>query len=1210
MKKPIKHSWAALFCAIVMGAGPLQAAAPAKPQGLITAKAFLNINGTTVANLTNNARFPDNPDVIQFPAYFEWAATGDITARPGNWADNYGTQMAGYFYPPTTGDYIFWICSDDQSELYLSTDTDPANKKLIAQESAYSNGREYLTSGGGSDLTMKDSSQFAATQWPTKNPASSGAKITLQAGRAYYLEARHKEGGGGDNLSVAVQDPSGMIDSTLPIPGEYLASERSDGPLTIVTQPQSQSIAERGSVTFRVLANGTPPYSFQWKKNGADILDATNVSYAITSAAMADNNAKLSVVLTGTQGTATSQDAVLTVLPDTIPPKLLGAKGNANLTEVVLTFSEALTEASATSTANYKITTASGSVAVTAASLSPDGTVVTLTTAKQTLGVKHTVTVDNIKDTAATPNAIAANSKAVFFPRGKLVEQNGFIVYEAENYDRNLDGRWVPDTTRGSPSGGVSMVDPNGGGGNENATRLEYDVEFKQAATYVVWYRASGNDGSDDSGWFYLDGARPVERANSNDDAMTGFSGQMDFVWRSDSYTGSDPFTVDVAAPGPHVLGLALREDGAFFDKFILTTDRAFTPTGFGPPETREGVPAAPTVTLSAPSAGQTFAAGDNIVLTANARGDLGLDIVRVEFLANGKPVGEATASPFSLTWSNVANGIYAIRATATDEIGVSTTSDSVVIKVGTPPPQALLVVGTDSDPVLNASDGGVKARLESQGWQVSVVQAPNSKTTDGDGKQLIITSSTINSGDVANKFRDLAVPVLNWEQALEDNYLMTLDTGNDHATLTNQTQINIVKADHPLAGGLTTGVKTTTTQAQDYGWGVPNTNAIIIATVVGAPTQAVIYGYDKGAILIDSSTPAPARRVMFFTSNNGFAALTEDGLKLFDAAVTWASGIKVQQRTSAKIAWVSFHSADDKPSSAASTAGFAKAPDVAYTDLLKANGHNVTRVLTSGTPDAALLNAFDLVVISRSAPSGDYQDPPETAAWNGLTAPTMILGGYVLRANRLGFVTGNTIPDTAGPVRLTVNDPSHPIFSGIALDATKTMVNLYADLVTFGGTVQRGISVNTDPVADGGKVLATIGTAGDPAFGGTVIGEWQAGATMANASSNKLAGHRLVFLTGSREQVITSEGAGIYDLSADGAKLFLNAVNYMAGTVPGAAVPQLSVARTGTGLSITFTGALQSADSVTGPWVEVPGATSPLAVTPSGAQKFYRAHQ
>ena len=60
----------------------------------------------------------------------------------------------------------------------------------------------------------------------------------------------------------------------------------------------------------------------------------------------------------------------------------------------------------------------------------------------------------------------------------------------------------------------------------------------------------------------------------------------------------------------------------------------------------------------------------------------------------------------------------------------------------------------------------------------------------------------------------------------------------------------------------------------------------------------------------------------------------------------------------------------------------------------------------------------------------------------------------------------------------------------------------------------------------------------------------------MAGPGTDTLAGRRLVFLTGSREASgKNSETAGMYDLTEDGAKMFLNAVDYMLDPQP-AAVP------------------------------------------------------
>lgn len=263
-------------------------------------------------------------------------------------------------------------------------------------------------------------------------------------------------------------------------------------------------------------------------------------------------------------------------------------------------------------------------------------------------------------------------------------------------------------------------------------------------------------------------------------------------------------------------------------------------------------------------------------------------------------------------------------------------------------------------------------------------------------------------------------------------------------------------------------------------------------------------------------------------------------------ALLLLAGLVPVATSQAADIYWISFHPGDNSPSAGAAAAGFTQAPDAGYTQLLQAHGHTVTRVVSSGAPDLAVLNAAQLVIISRSVPSGDYQDDPETAAWNGITAPTMILGGYVLRNSRLGYTTGGTIPDSTSVVGLSLEVPTHPVFDGISRNAEGDMATPFATPLSYNGTIQRGISVNTDPVAGGGTVLATVSTVGDPAFGGMIIGEWQAGSV--TASGDTLGGHRMVFLTGSREaDGLTSEGAGIYDLTADGAQLFLNAVNYMA---------------------------------------------------------------
>src|SRR5262245_53202183 len=164
----------------------------------ILQKYFNNINGNTIPNLTNNARFPDSPTFITVEPAMEYPPNGANEA-----GSNYGNQLSGFLTAPTTGPYVFFICSDDPSVLFLSTDENPANKKLIAVETVWSNARQWQASGGATDLTAKRSDSYAGSQWTPPNA------ITLTAGRRYYIEALHTEGGGGDNVGVTWIHPGG-----------------------------------------------------------------------------------------------------------------------------------------------------------------------------------------------------------------------------------------------------------------------------------------------------------------------------------------------------------------------------------------------------------------------------------------------------------------------------------------------------------------------------------------------------------------------------------------------------------------------------------------------------------------------------------------------------------------------------------------------------------------------------------------------------------------------------------------------------------------------------------------------------------------------------------------------------------------------------------------------------------------------------------------
>ncbi len=87
----------------------------------------------------------------------------------------------------------------------------------------------------------------------------------------------------------------------------------------VMAQPESQTVALGRTARFRVLARGTAPLSYQWKKNGTAIPGATSPGYTTPPAMSSDNGAQFTVVVSNTAGASTTTIATLTVVPATPP---------------------------------------------------------------------------------------------------------------------------------------------------------------------------------------------------------------------------------------------------------------------------------------------------------------------------------------------------------------------------------------------------------------------------------------------------------------------------------------------------------------------------------------------------------------------------------------------------------------------------------------------------------------------------------------------------------------------------------------------------------------------------------------------------------------------------------------------------------------------------------------------------------------------------
>jgi len=96
-------------------------------------------------------------------------------------------------------------------------------------------------------------------------------------------------------------------------------------------------------------------------------------------------------------------------------------------------------------------------------------------------------------------------------------------------------------------------------------------------------------------------------------------------------------------------------------------------------------VGSAPTVVITSPSNGATFAATATITVTANASDSDGT-ITGVQFFDGNSLVGTAIPTPgnssYGVTVSGLASGTHSLTARAADDSGFSTTSSAVVVSV------------------------------------------------------------------------------------------------------------------------------------------------------------------------------------------------------------------------------------------------------------------------------------------------------------------------------------------------------------------------------------------------------------------------------------------------------------------------------------------------------------------------------------------------
>jgi hypothetical protein len=271
---------------------------------------FLAANGTNYVNAATTS-----PDYLLYEPRFEG------NSQDNNLTPDYTSRLTALFYPPATGEYVFFVNSDDQSDLFVSTDSSPTNATLVAQETGWSNPWQWTTGNGASTAAEKCSATWAAPNGGT--PWATG--IYLNANTPYYVVLMHVDTGGGNNCEATFMSLSAWnalggagygpaLGSYSAMTGNLIGSYVPRCFSMAFTQEPTTAMAPIGGVATFTAAGATDSRNavgdegnslvetnnfvvYQWTKNGVPIAGANGSSYSFGPVYPLDTNAQFACTI-------------------------------------------------------------------------------------------------------------------------------------------------------------------------------------------------------------------------------------------------------------------------------------------------------------------------------------------------------------------------------------------------------------------------------------------------------------------------------------------------------------------------------------------------------------------------------------------------------------------------------------------------------------------------------------------------------------------------------------------------------------------------------------------------------------------------------------------------------------------------------------------------------------------------------------------------
>ncbi len=244
------------------------------------------------------------------------------------WA--FATDGAVESSPAVAPDGKVYAGSDDGSVYALDGNSGqliwsyPAAGAVVSSPALGADGTIYIGSGDGLlsalDAASGQLKWSASTGDAIESSPAIGADGTIYVG-SFDLNLYALNGTNGVKQWVLplndriISSPAIGADGTIYVGGEsgaIYAIGSAPGAPAIGLELADQAVAAGSNAMFTVVASGADPLSYQWRKDGAAISEATNATFTITGAQASDAGT-YSVVVSNTAGSVTSNGAELTI---------------------------------------------------------------------------------------------------------------------------------------------------------------------------------------------------------------------------------------------------------------------------------------------------------------------------------------------------------------------------------------------------------------------------------------------------------------------------------------------------------------------------------------------------------------------------------------------------------------------------------------------------------------------------------------------------------------------------------------------------------------------------------------------------------------------------------------------------------------------------------------------------------------------------------